>query len=75
MHLNATSGAAYVWIAKMNVVDTDFICLVTAQMSYFSNSMIKCKNLIKLSKDNANLQKKWLYNGKMPRKGKNLFRN
>uniref|UniRef100_A0A672JZU6 Uncharacterized protein n=1 Tax=Sinocyclocheilus grahami TaxID=75366 RepID=A0A672JZU6_SINGR len=45
MHLNATSGAAYVWIAKMNFVDTDFICLVTAQMSYYSNSLIKCKNL------------------------------
>ncbi len=51
--------------AVMNLVDTDLICLVTAQMSYYSNSLIKCKNFI---------QKITLYKGKMPIKGKNLFK-
>ncbi len=27
----------FLCIAKMNFVDTDLICLVTAQMSYYSN--------------------------------------
>ncbi len=34
----------FLCIAKMHFVDTDLICLVTAQMSYYSNQPI---NLIK----------------------------
>ncbi len=35
----------FLCIAKMNFIDTDLICLVTAQMSYYSNLLIICKNL------------------------------
>ncbi len=49
-------------IAKMNFVDTDLICLVTAQMSYYSNSLIKCKNMTQ--KIVHTIRKKQLYNRK-----------
>ncbi len=44
-HLNATSEALSVFPLhdKDYFIDTDFICLVSAQMSYY-NSLIKCKN-------------------------------
>ncbi len=35
----------FLGIAKINFIDTDFIFLVTAQMSYYSNSLMKCKNV------------------------------
>ncbi len=41
MHLNTASDAACV----------DLICLVTAQMSYYCNSLIKYKNLTQKIKD------------------------
>ncbi len=35
----------FLCIAKIHFIDTDLICLVTAQMSYYSDSLIKFKNL------------------------------
>ncbi len=32
----------------MNFVDTDLISLITDQMSYYSNWLIKCKNLTQM---------------------------
>ncbi len=36
----------FLCITKMNLVDTYLIFLVTAQMSYYSNSLIKYNNFI-----------------------------
>ncbi len=53
MHLNTTSE-----IQIMNFVDTDLICLITAQMSY-SNWLIKCKNLTQMIMHTLKKKKKY----------------
>ncbi len=57
---------------KINLVDTDFICLVTAQMSYYYNSLIKCKNLTQNIMDT--FRKNGFIKVKMPIKYKNQFK-
>ncbi len=62
----------FLCIAKMNFIDTDLICLVTAQMSYYSNSnstLIKCSNLTQKIMD-----KNGFIKVKMPIKCKNQFK-
>ncbi len=39
----------FLYSAKMNFVDTDFICLVTAQMSYYTNWLIKFNSNLNIS--------------------------
>ncbi len=54
----------------MNFIDTDLICLITAQMSY-SNWLIKCNNLTQM------IMHTFRKNGlivKMTIKSKNLFK-
>ncbi len=45
--------------AKIHFVDTGFICLVTACMSYYSNWLIK--NVTIWLKRDTLIEKKWLY--------------
>ncbi len=54
----------------MNFVDTDFICLISAQITYYSNWLIECKNLTQMTMHT--FRKKWLV--KIPIKGKNNFK-
>ncbi len=56
----------------MNFADTDFICLVTAQMSYYTNWLIKCKNLTQ--KVMHTFRKNGFIKVKMPLEGKNKFK-
>ncbi len=42
-----TYKLCFLCIANINFVDTDLFLLVTAQMSYYSNSLIKYNNFIK----------------------------
>ncbi len=67
IHLNATSDAASVFpLHCKDFVDTDFNCLVTAQMSYYSNSLIKCKNLAQKIMDTLKKKKKHFIKVKYP---------
>ncbi len=43
--LYASKCKCFLCIAKINFIDIDLICVVTAQMSYYCNSLIKYKNL------------------------------
>ncbi len=63
---------SFLCIAKMNFVDTDFICLVTAQKFYYSNLLIKCKNLTQKIMDT--FRKNGFIKVKMPIKCKNQFK-